>query len=108
MRRSQSDHVLAVNSPVSGGQVLDFWSWYLIQDGWDYGFVEALVGGQWQTVPLTNDAGATVTTDTNPHDNNTEGNGLTGTSGGTYFVDDPTYIHLQGTLPAGTTDVRIR
>ncbi len=105
---SQSDHILGVSSPVSGGQVLDFWSWYFIEDGWDYGFVEALVGGQWQTVPLTNDAGATVTTDTNPHDNNTEGNGLTGTSGGTYFVDDPTYIHLQGTLPAGTTDVRFR
>jgi immune inhibitor InhA-like protein len=105
---SQSDHVLAVDSPVSGGQVLDFWTWYFIEDGWDYGFVEALVGGQWVTVPLTNDAGATVTTNTNPHDNNTEGNGLTGTSGGTYFVDDPTYIHLQATLPAGATDVRFR
>lgn len=105
---SQSDHVLGVNSAVSGGQVLDFWTWYFIEDGWDYGFVEALVGGQWVTVPLKNDAGTTVTTSDNPHDNNTEGNGLTGTSGGTYFVDDPQYIHLQTTLPAGTTDVRFR
>jgi hypothetical protein len=105
---SQSDHVLAVDSAVSGGQVLDFWTWYFIEEGWDYGFVEALVNGQWVTVPLTNDAGATVTTNTNPHDNNTEGNGLTGTSGGTYFVDDPAYIHLKTTLPAGTTDVRFR
>ena len=50
-----------------------------------------------------------MTTDTNPHDNNEEGNGLTGTSGGEYFVDEPSYIHLQSApLPAGTTDVRFR
>ena len=60
------------------------------------------------TVPLFRD-GTEVTTDTNPHDNNEEGNGLTGTSGGAYFVDEPTYIHLQSApLPAGTTDVRFR
>ena len=53
--------------------------------------------------------GTEVTTDTNPHDNNEEGNGLTGTSGGAYFVDDPVYVHLQSApLPAGTTDVRFR
>ena len=105
---SQSDHILGVDSAVSGGQVLDFWTWYFIEQGWDYGFVEAFVNNQWVTVPLTNDAGQTVTTSDNPHDNNTEGNGLTGTSGGTYFVDEPEYIHLQATLPAGTTDVRFR
>jgi hypothetical protein len=60
------------------------------------------------TVPLVNDAGATVTTSTNPHDNNSEGNGLTGTSGGAYFVDEPQYIHLTAKLPAGATDVRFR
>jgi hypothetical protein len=60
------------------------------------------------TVPLFHE-GTEVTTDTDPHDNNEEGNGLTGTSGGTYFVDDPEYIHLQSApLPAGTTDVRFR
>jgi hypothetical protein len=105
---SQSDHVLAVDSAVAGGQTLDFWTWYFIEDGWDYGFVEALVDGKWQTVPLVDDSGATVTTDTDPHDNNEEGNGLTGTSGGEYFVDDPEYIHLSATLPAGTTDVQFR
>jgi hypothetical protein len=57
------------------------------------------------TVPLFNN-GIGVP---NPHDNNEEGNGLTGTSGGAYFVDEPTYIHLQSApLPAGTTDVRFR
>jgi hypothetical protein len=49
-----------------------------------------------------------VTTNDDPHGNNTEGNGLTGTSGGTYFVDEPVYIHLTGTLPADATDVRFR
>ena len=44
-----------------------------------------------------------------PHDNNEEGNGFTGTSGGAYFVDEPEYIHLESApLPAGTTDVRFR
>ena len=105
---SQSDNILNVDSAVSGGQSLDFWTWYFIEEGWDYGFVEALVDGTWVTVPLVNDAGTEVTTDTNPHDNNTEGNGLTGTSGGAYFVDDPVYIHLSATLPGGTTDVRFR
>ena len=62
--------------------------------------VEALVDGEWVTVPLSDDAGTEVTTDTNPHDNNEEGNGLTGTSGGAYFVDDPDYIHLRR-APAG-------
>jgi hypothetical protein len=107
---SQSDNVLDVAAPAGGigGQKLDFWDWHFIEEGWDYGFVEALVGGQWVTVPLTDDAGKTVTTNTNPQGNNTEGNGLTGTSGGAYFVDEPKYIHLTGVMPAGATDVRLR
>ncbi|MEU1973189.1 hypothetical protein ABZ477_16155 [Microbacterium sp. NPDC019599] len=104
---SQSDNVLDVD--VTGTATsLDFWTWHFIEEGWDYGFVEALVGSDWVTVPLVNDAGTVVTTDDNPHGNNTEGNGLTGTSGGAYFVDEPTYIHLTAQLPAGATDVRFR
>ena len=49
-----------------------------------------------------------VTTDDDPHGNNTEGNGLTGTSGGEYFVDEPEYVHYTAQLPAGATDVRFR
>jgi len=106
---SQNDNILDVDATGDlSGATLDFWTWYFIEEGWDYGFVEALVGADWVTVPLADDSGATVTTSENPHDNNDEGNGLTGTSGGAYFVDDPTYIHLTGTLPAGTTDVRFR
>ncbi|HET6547238.1 MAG TPA: hypothetical protein VFG79_02195 [Solirubrobacter sp.] len=107
--QSQFDSILDVDTPVSGGQTLDFWSWYFIEQGWDYGFVEALVDGEWQTVPLTDAAtGQVVTTDDDPQGNNTEGNGLTGTSGGEYFVDEPQYVNLRATLPAGTTDVRFR
>ena len=106
---SQSDHVLGVDVPAGATpQTVDFWTWYFIEEGWDYGFVEAKVGTSWVTVPLVDDSGATVTTNTNPHDNNEEGNGLTGTSGGAYFVDEPEYVHLTGTLPAGATDVRFR
>jgi len=104
---NSSDKLLNVTSPVVGGQTIGFDTWYFIEDGWDYGFVEAQVGGEWVTVPLFN--GTTeVTTDDNPHENNAEGNGLTGTSGGAYFVNEPEYIHLTGTLPAGTTNVRFR
>jgi hypothetical protein len=104
---SQSDNVLDVD--VTGEvESLDFWTWHFIEEGWDYGFVEALVDGQWVTVPLTDDAGTVVTTDDDPHGGNTEGNGLTGTSGGAYFVDEPVYVHLTADLPDGTTDVRFR
>jgi len=65
-------------------------------------------GADWVTVPLKNDANTVVTSNDNPHGNNTEGNGLTGTSGGAYFVDDPVYIHLTADLPAGATDLRFR
>jgi hypothetical protein len=104
---SQSDNILNVDA-AAGVDTFDFWTWYFIEEGWDYGFVEALVGDEWVTVPLVNDAGEVVTTDENPHANNTEGNGLTGTSGGAYFVDDPEYIHLTATIPDGATDVRFR
>lgn len=106
---SQNENILDVDSAgTAAGAVVDLWTWYFIEDGWDYGYLEALVGGEWVTVPLFLD-GTEVTTDTNPHDNNEEGNGLTGTSGGEYFVDEPEYINLQSApLPAGTTDVRFR
>ena len=104
---SQSDKVLDVATDGSVSSV-DFWTRYFIEQGWDYGFVEALVNGEWQTVPLVNDAGEVVTTDEDPHGNNTEGNGITGTSGGTYLTDRPEYLHLTAQIPEGATDVRFR
>ena len=104
---SQSENVLDVD--VTGTATsLDFWTWHFIEEGWDYGFVEALVGGEWVTVPLVDDTGATVTSNDDPHGGNTEGNGLTGTSGGAYFVDEPEYVHLTAELPDGATDVQFR
>jgi hypothetical protein len=105
---SQSDTILNVDSPVSGGQTVTFSNWHFIEDGWDYGFVEALVNGEWVTVPVTDSAGETVSTSEDPHGNNEEGNGITGTSGGEYFVDEPEYVEYAATLPAGTTDLRFR
>ena len=104
---SQSEKVLDV---ATDGDVatLDFWSWYFIEEGWDYGYVEAQVGGEWVTVPVVDDAGTVITTNDNPHGGNTEGNGITGTSGGEYNASDPTYVHLTAQLPTGTTDVRFR
>ena len=104
---SQSDNILDVD--VTGTVTsLDFWTWHFIEEGWDFGFVEALVNGQWMTVPLVDDSGTVVTTNDDPHGNNTEGNGITGTSGGEYFVDEPQYTHYTAQLPAGATDVRFR
>jgi hypothetical protein len=68
---SQSDTILDVESPVAGGQTLSFTNWHFIEEGWDYGFVEALVDGAWVTVPVTDAAGATVTTNDDPHGGNT-------------------------------------
>ncbi|HEU4514527.1 MAG TPA: hypothetical protein VFR87_15575, partial [Nocardioidaceae bacterium] len=106
---SQSDHILAVDTEVSGGETVTFTNWHFIEEGWDYGFVEALVDGEWKTLPVTLEGTDTVvSSDENPHDNNEEGNGITGTSGGEYFVDDPEYLTYQVTLPAGAEDLRFR
>jgi hypothetical protein len=105
---SQSNTILDVDAAAVAGQTLTFTNWHFIEEGWDYGFVEALVGGEWETVPVTNAAGETVTTDDDPHGNNEEGNGITGTSGGAYFVDEPQYVQYSATLPTDATDVRFR
>ena len=31
---------------------LGFWNWHFIEEGWDYGFVEASSIGEWVTVPV--------------------------------------------------------
>ena len=103
---SQTDSILPL--AYDGEKTLEFATWYFIEEGWDYAFVEALVGDKWQTVEVTNAADEVITTDSDPHGNNEEGNGLTGTSGGEYFVDEPSYIEASALLPGGTEDVRIR
>ena len=105
---SQKDNELNVTTSVQGGDTISFWSWYFIEEGWDYGYVEVKVGDDWVTVPVTDDSGTVVSTDTNPYGNNDEGNGITGTSGGTYFVDEPIYVHLNAEVPTGATEARFR
>ena len=105
---SLDDNILDVDASIAGGETFDFWTWYFIEEDFDYGYAEALVNGEWVTIPLTDDAGTTVTRNTNPFQNNDEGNGLTGTSGGTYMVDEPVYVHLNGVVPAGATDLQFR
>jgi hypothetical protein len=92
---------------VAGGQTITFDTWYFIEQDYDYGYVEALVNGTWVTVPVSSD-GQVISTSTDPNGNNEEGNGLTGTSGGEYFVDHPALISASAVLPGGTTDVRFR
>ena len=104
---SQSDNVLEVD--VAGAaESLACWTWHFIEEGWDYGVVEALVGADWVTVPLVNDGGTVVTSNDDPHGANPTGNGLTGTSGGAYFVDEPVYVHYTAQLPDGAIDLRFR
>jgi hypothetical protein len=62
---------------VGAGDTLDFWTWYDIEDDWDYAYVE-----------VSSDGGATfysipgnITTTYNPNGNNL-GHGITGNSGG--------------------------
>ena len=106
---SQTDTELGLDTAVTGGETVSFWNSHFIEEGWDYGFVEALVAGEWVTLDVTDVAtGAVVSTDDDPHGNNTEGNGITGTSGGAYFVDEPEYREYSVTLPAGATDVQWR
>ncbi len=65
--------------------------------------------GEWVTVPVTDVAsGAPVSTNDDPHGNNTEGNGITGTSGGVYFEDEPQYLEYSVTVPEGASDLRWR
>lgn len=57
--------------------MLSFWTWFDIEQDWDYGLVEVSVdgGATWTTVP------GNLTTNPNPNGNNSEGNGITGTTG---------------------------
>jgi hypothetical protein len=105
----QNNSERELNVPITAGATqLTFDTWYFIENGWDYGFVEAQVNGQWVTVPVSS-GGQVISTNTNPQGNNTEGNGLTGVSGGSYDNgDQPQYVSASATLPANTTAVRFR
>ena len=104
---SQTESVLDLPAGDYANKTLTFDTWYFIEQDYDYGYVEAFTGGKWVTVPVTS-GGQVITTDEDPQGNNEDGNGLTGTSGGEYLVDEPALIEAAAQLPAGTTDVRLR
>ena len=67
----------------AGSPILKFWTWYDIEQDWDYGYVEVSAdgGATWTSVA------GNITTTTNPNGNNA-GNGITGSSDWTEAVFD--------------------
>ncbi len=75
---SSSDYKVTANQAIQVGanDSLSFWTWYDIEGGWDYAYVEISTDGiGWDNLP------GNITTTSNPYGNNL-GNGITGSSGG--------------------------
>ena len=68
---SLTDRMLALNTEVGG--TLSFWTWYDIEEEWDYGFVEASTDGGTNWAPL---AGSITTTSNNPNNSTAWANSL--------------------------------
>lgn len=68
-----TDRMLSLNTPVGG--TLTFWTWYDIEEEWDYGFVEASTDGGTTWVPLP---GSITRTSTNPNSSTAWANSLVG------------------------------
>jgi hypothetical protein len=66
-----TDRMLALNVPVGG--TLTFWTWYDIEEEWDYGFVEASTDGgtTWSPIP-----GSITRTSNNPNNSTAWANSL--------------------------------
>jgi len=94
-----NNKVTAQNSiNVQPGDTLKMWSWYDIEEDWDYAYVEISTdgGNSFFSIP------GNITTNYNPHGTNL-GNGITGWSGGwmqgifdlTDFVGEAIYLRLR-------------
>jgi immune inhibitor A len=68
-----TDRMLALNTPVGG--TLTFWTWYDIEEEWDFGFVEASTDGGASWTPL---AGSITRTSNNPNNSSAWANSLVG------------------------------
>ena len=84
---------------VSAGDSLKFWTWYNIESGWDYGYVQVSTDGG----VVWNNLAGNITTTNDPHGQN-QGNGITGSSGGNWtqakfslssYVGKEVYIRLR-------------
>ena len=62
---------------VENNAELTFWTWYDIEQNWDYGYVEVSNDGGSSFTPIPGN----ITTNNNPNGTN-RGNGITGSSGG--------------------------
>jgi hypothetical protein len=62
---------------VETGDTLSFWTWYQIEDDWDYAYVEVSTDGGQTYAPIQGN----LSSETNPHGAN-RGHGITGTSSG--------------------------
>ena len=89
--QSDADVRLTRTIDVPAGSDVRFWAWnnYVIEELWDYGFIEVSTddGGTWSQLEVRDEAGELVSTDDDPNGNllNYFGgleNGLTGNSGG--------------------------
>lgn len=69
---------------VAAGDSLKFWTWYDIESGWDYGYVEVSTNGgvNWASIP------GSITTISSPHGLNL-GYGITGASAGWVYAKFP-------------------
>jgi hypothetical protein len=94
------DRMLALNTPVGG--TLTFWTWYDIEEEWDFGFVEASTDGGANWTPLL---GSITRISNNPNNSTAWANSLvggqattdtaiTGNSGG--------WVPAEFTLPAAS------
>ncbi|MCP4706890.1 MAG: hypothetical protein GY865_20005 [candidate division Zixibacteria bacterium] len=89
--------------PIKEGDIFRFWTYYRIEDDFDYAYVAVSQDG----VSWTNIAG-NITTETNPNGSN-QGNGITGESGGwleaefdmTDYVGQSIYISFRYITDAG-------
>lgn len=83
-RADMSDTSLTRTVDLSGvkNATLKFWTWYDIEDGFDYAYVTASVDGgkTWKSLP------GKRTTNSNPNGAN-NGNGMTGNSGGQWYQE---------------------
>lgn len=98
---------LANPTAVVSGDSIRFWTWYSIESGWDYAYVQASTDGG---LSYTNLAG-NITTNNNPNGQN-DGNGITGNSGGwrqakfslTDYVGQTVQIRIRYRTDGGTLE----
>ena len=72
-----STATIVTDHKVMVGDAITFWTWYDVEAGWDYAYVEVSTDGGLTFTTLPGD----ITTNSNPEGNN-EGNGINGSSGG--------------------------